>query len=160
MKKANKQLTKILGNDYQLEELTIPKNIYVLSEGKFYRVSSPSNAKPIEYLYVGKVKTCRSGGCSNVSGYSTEINSEFFNYFILYDNRYVIQLVSIFDYQASHGYEMTSTSWLKQFKGYDGTKELIYGRDIDAIAGATISGNATIADVEHKTKLLKKLIFN
>ncbi len=156
LKIPTKQLSKFFEKGYVLEVVSIPSNLHKLSEGTYYHVTHPTNFATNAYVYIGRVKTCRAGGC-NIQNTSSNGNSEYFDYFIIYNHYLVIQSVSIYDYQATHGYEMTNSTWLKQFKGYDGTKELVYGEDIDAIAGATISGNAALADIEHKTKLLKQI---
>jgi len=38
--------------------------------------------------------------------------------------------------------------WLRNFIGYSGSNSLVYGKDIDAVAGATISAQALIDDVK------------
>ena len=69
-----------------------------------------------------------------------------------------VQKVKVYDYQATHGQEITATNWLKQFKDYDTKTELIVGRNIDALSGATISVDATVSDIEHKTKILHRIM--
>jgi hypothetical protein len=156
VKIPDNQLSKHFKKGYVLEQINAPKNLIMNSEGAFFHVNNPIDLSINHFLYIGRVNTCRAGGCSTTNNLSAG-NSEYFDYFIIYNQYFIIQSVSIYNYQASHGYELTSSFWLKQFKGYDGSKELIYGEDIDAVAGATISGNAAIADIEYKTKLLKQI---
>jgi len=66
--------------------------------------------------------------------------------------------VKIYNYQASYGQEVTSSNWLKQFKNYTGKEELIVGRNIDAISGATISVDVAAFDIELRTNMLRKII--
>jgi Na+-translocating ferredoxin:NAD+ oxidoreductase RnfG subunit len=65
-----------------------------------------------------------------------------------------VQQVRIYNYQATHGQEITSKNWLRQFKNYTGEKELMAGKNIDAISGATISVDAIISDIEFITGAL------
>jgi len=66
-----------------------------------------------------------------------------------------VQLVEVYNYQATHGYEITAKGWLKQFVGYSAKDTLLVNKDIDGISGATISVFAITEDVQLKTRLLK-----
>ena len=152
------ELTKVNSKEVELKELSIaPELAGNIRLGKFYSITNQSFSLT-KYVYIGRINTCRAGGCSIKQNTKTNQDSEFFDYFIFFDANASIQLVKIFNYQASHGQEVTATSWLKQFKNYDGKKELVVGKNVDAISGATISVDATSLDIEHKTKLLKKIL--
>ncbi|WP_234408600.1 FMN-binding protein [Marinilabilia salmonicolor] len=84
-------------------------------------------------------------------------NSEYFDYFILFDAEKSVQVVKVFNYQATHGYEITSRGWLKQFAGHDGSESLQVNKNIDAISGATISVQAITEDVQRQTSLLQRM---
>jgi len=135
----------------QLKELDLTEiTKSQISMGKFYAVSkNPVN----RFVYIGRVNACRSGGCLDPSLID---EFEFFDYFILYDSTYTVQEVKVYNYQASHGQEITSKNWLKQFRKYDGTKKLETGKNIDGISGATTSVEAIVYDIEQKTKLLRE----
>jgi Na+-translocating ferredoxin:NAD+ oxidoreductase RnfG subunit len=123
--------------------------------GKFFEVNS--TAAKYKYIYTGRVNSCRTDGCS-VSGKEPDSgNAEYFDYFILFDEDKSVQVVKVFNYQATHGYEITSRGWLKQFVGHDGSNSLRVNKNIDAISGATISVHAITADVEMKTEILQRL---
>jgi Na+-translocating ferredoxin:NAD+ oxidoreductase RnfG subunit len=62
--------------------------------------------------------------------------------------------VKVFNYQATHGQEITAKSWLKQFIGYQGQKELKVNKDIDSISGATISTYAITEDINKRSAIL------
>jgi len=64
----------------------------------------------------------------------------------------------VYNYQATHGQEVTNKGWLKQFQGYDGSRSLTVGKSIDAISGATVSVLGITNDVQEKTRLLKQII--
>ncbi|KAF0129114.1 MAG: FMN-binding domain-containing protein [Bacteroidetes bacterium] len=154
-----KELETAAGTNFTIEELSIPpdiaKQIYL---GKYFSVHTNSQSTGRAYLFVGRVTTCRAGGCSINDNQLSAKESEFFDYYILYDSTCTIQKVKIFNYQATHGQEVTAKSWLRQFQGYRGESNLIVGKNVDAISGATISVEATAIDIEHKTSLLKLLL--
>jgi len=158
-KSLHKDLTKIIGLDVELKELTLPADIAkTIHHGKFYSVLEASNFSSVKYVYVGRVNTCRAGGCALKHIENSGGDSEFFDYFMFFDSTATVQLVKIYNYEASHGQEVTSSNWLKQFKNYNGNEELVAGRNIDAISGATISVDATTFDIEFRTTTLKKII--
>ena len=126
--------------------------------GKFFKVNS--DVSQIKYIYTGRVNSCRAGGCSISIELPKEEESEYFDYFILFDKDKTVILVKVFNYQATHGQEVTSKGWLKQFIGHDGKESLQVGKNVDAISGATISVYAITLDVEMKTTLLKKILFD
>ena len=107
------------------------------------------------YVYIGRVECCRSGGCDTPKS-DIALASEYFDYLIYFNTTLKVAAVKVYNYQATHGQEVTAKSWLKQFIGFDGTVNLEPGKDIDAISGATISVYAITADIEHKTRVLQK----
>ena len=137
-----------------ISEIPVDENIikeYKL-HGKFFEIQS--DVSQYKYIYTGRVNSCRAGGCS-VSGNTPEDGqSEYFDYFILFDIEKTVQLVKVYNYQASHGQEITAKGWLKQFQGHDGSKSLQVDKNIDAISGATISVYAITHDVEVRTAML------
>ncbi len=117
-------------------------------QGKFFKVPGTDN----KIVYVGRVNSCRVGGCSiDQDAYGP---SEYFDYFIFYDEHANIELVKIFNYAATHGHEVMAKGWLKQFRGFNHQKELEVGKNIDSISGATISVHAITEDISEKTKML------
>jgi hypothetical protein len=65
---------------------------------------------------------------------------------VIYNTDWVILQVEILVYRSDHGFEITNKRWLAQFKGSNGCG-LQYGKEIDALAGATISGNSLVSSV-------------
>ncbi|RMD72903.1 MAG: FMN-binding protein, partial [Bacteroidetes bacterium] len=123
--------------------------------GKFFEVTQPDAA--VRYVYVGRVNSCRAGGCSQPDAPTAEeLEHEYFDYFILFDAEVRVRAIRVYNYAASYGYEITAPGWLRQFIGYDGSRELAVGKDVDAITGATVSVYAITADVEAKTHQLKE----
>jgi hypothetical protein len=115
------------------------------------------NNEPIGWAYTRRVSSCRNGGCEG-SGPTAEVSvsHEYFDYYALLNTQYSILEIKVYNYAATHGQEICSKAWLKQFKGYDGSKHLQYGKDIDAISGATISGIALTEDIGTAVTILKK----
>lgn len=122
--------------------------------GKFFLIDS-SESNRYRYIYVGRVNSCRAGGCSAPQLVSENGHSEYFDYYILFDEKKSVRAVKVFNYNATHGHEVTAKGWLKQFIGHNGTKRLRVDKNIDAISGATISVYAITADIENRTKLLR-----
>ena len=160
-RRVSKSVEKTFGEEtYQLESLTADptENFASTYEGNFYRLKQNGEDETAGFLHIGRVKTCRTGGCG-APGTDTEQNSsEYFDYVILFDTATNIVLVKIFNYQATHGHEITARGWLKQFLGFSGRDSLEVGKDIDTISGATISVYAITSDVQYKTEKLKELI--
>ncbi|HKL34568.1 MAG TPA: FMN-binding protein [Tangfeifania sp.] len=160
-RRVSKSFEKTFGKEtYRLENLTANPGEDFTSgyEGNFYRLKQNGEDETAGFLHIGRVKTCRTGGCG-APGTDTEQNSsEYFDYVILFDTSANIELVKIFNYQATHGHEITARGWLKQFLGFSGRDSLEVGKDIDTISGATISVYAITSDVQYKTEKLKELI--
>ncbi|WP_010665115.1 FMN-binding protein [Marinilabilia salmonicolor] len=136
-----------------LSEVCLPDSIQNTFTGKFFEISPAGDQ--YKYVYAGRVNSCRSGGCSAQG--EPAGNSEYFDYFILFDAEKSVQVVKVFNYQATHGYEITSRGWLKQFAGHDGSESLQVNKNIDAISGATISVQAITEDVQRQTSLLQRM---
>ncbi len=127
--------------------------------GKYFQVKVPSHDNVQLYLYVGRVNSCRAGGCSSASGQTVQnIEYEYFDYFIVFRNDATVLLVKVFNYEATHGQEITSKGWLKQFSGFSPGKQLKIGKNIDAISGATVSVFAITLDIQDKTLKLKSIL--
>jgi hypothetical protein len=126
-------------------------------QGQFFRIQG---AVKSGYAWVGRVNSCRSGGCSGnqQTAVPADPAGEYFDYFILFDASANVASVRVFNYQATHGHGIMSRGWLRQFNGYSGEKKLEPGKNVDGISGATISVRALAADIEHKTMLLRGLV--
>ncbi len=137
-----------------LQPLPVPH--YGPTPGKYFEIRTPGSE--VRYVYVGRVNSCRTGGCDDPGKPvdPKELESEFFDYFLLFDEAVRVRAVRVYNYEASYGYEITAPGWLRQFLGYDGTRELIVGKDVDAITGATVSVYAITADVEARTQQLQE----
>ncbi len=137
-----------------LQPLPVPH--YGPTPGKYFEIRTPESE--VRYVYVGRVNSCRTGGCNEPDKPIDpgQLESEFFDYFLLFDETVHVRAIRVYNYEASYGYEITAPGWLRQFLGYDGTRELIVGKDVDAITGATVSVYAITADVETRTRQLQE----
>lgn len=122
--------------------------------GKFFIVKCPGTEEIS--VYIGRVNSCRTGGCSDPSDTGIDVPHEYFDYFIIFDSLKKVKVVRVFNYEATHGHEVIIKKWLDQFSGYDCNKQLRVGKEVDSISGATISVNAIVTDVKEKTMLLSK----
>lgn len=146
-----------LNGTSDLEELRFPDSGTIENiHGKFFQTRDENHQSPVRYAYVGRVNSCRTGGCAAPGNITGEIGYEYFDYFILYDASGNILQTKVFNYQATHGQEITARGWLKQFDGYSGKSDLRVGHEIDAISGATISVYAITQDIKEKTQLLQQ----
>lgn len=157
-KSLRKEMLKLSGTDLsELKEVSISDlsdGFHV--QGKYFVLDEPSGLK--KYVYVGRVNSCRQGGCSNpIQSMSIE-TPEYFDYLVVFDANLLVQQVKVYNYQATHGQEITNKGWLKQFQGYDGKRTLTVGKSIDAISGATVSVQGITTDIQEKTRLLKLII--
>lgn len=151
----HRELSSIFGEkDYTMKELSHGDSSGKSSQinGKFFNITGAEEETITVYL--GRVNSCRAGGCSNQSLTDMKTESEYFDYFILFDSEKKVKLVRVFNYAATHGQEVSVKRWLDQFAGHNGAKPLRVGKEIDAISGATISVYAIVADVQEKTMLL------
>ena len=114
----------------------LPLNGSINKIGKFFEIENGTN---VSYAYAGRVNSCRAGGCTPNISISLVETYEFFDYFILFDSAAKIVLVRVYNYEATHGQEITLPAWLKQFIGYNGSTQLVVGKNVNAISGATIS---------------------
>lgn len=141
-----------------IEEINIPASVSKANRinGKYFLIKDDI-VSHYKYIYVGRVNTCRAGGCSIANNITNDGYSEYFDYYILFNANKTVQAVNVFNYQATHGQEITAKGWLKQFIGHNSSEPLQIDKNIDAISGATISVYAITFDVEIKTDILYKL---
>jgi Na+-translocating ferredoxin:NAD+ oxidoreductase RnfG subunit len=80
-----------------------------------------------------------------------------FDYLVLFDENLVIKTSKILVYREDYGGEIGSKRWLKQFNGKKPSDELVYGDNIMAISGATISVKSMTNAVNNVLKSIKIL---
>ncbi len=162
IKRIDKTLSKIWkGHDLKRDKIIIPDSIddelnFVAQKNGIYSIGNTSETLGI--MYVGRVKSCRIGGCASPFSNEKPTDHEHFDYMIIFEptNLQVLK-IEVLDYQATYGFEICSPSWLKQFIGYNGNSPLEYGGEIQALSGATISGIAITDDVAQVSKYMMDL---
>ena len=80
-----------------------------------------------------------------------------FDYIVLFNPELSIVKAKVLIYREDHGRQIGSQRWLKQFIGLAPTNELIYGENIDAISGATISASSMTKAVDALLHDLKEI---
>lgn len=147
LKKINKAVTKI----FKVEEFDVVdddlfnlKNCF--ENGCWLKITS--KGKDLGRVYIGRVNSCHAGGCSIEPGDESSLSFEFFDYFLLVDNSGEVLWVKVYNYQATQGHEVMSRGWLNQFKGLTKNDKLVFGQDIEAISGATVSASAITANIQ------------
>jgi len=81
---------------------------------------------------------------------------EYFDYLLAFAPDFSVLGLTITVYRSSHGAAICQKKWLSQFEAYAG-EELTLGKDIDAVAGATISATAMVKDMKRCYKLMISL---
>jgi len=76
-----------------------------------------------------------------------------FDFMIIYNFNYELELVKILVYRSEYGAEITAKNWLKQFN-HKQTDSLKYGSDIQAISGATFSAISITKNINRINELL------
>jgi len=153
-KSLQKEVNKVFKSDIlllnQIDTYQIQDTIqYFL----IYKILDNKNL--LGYSYLSRVNSCRSEGCSfNII--QEKKSFEYFDYFVILDTSLNIKKVNVNNYQATHGQEICSKSWLKQFISKNSESTIKYGKNIDAISGATVSANNMVIDIKNKLRLLKK----
>jgi hypothetical protein len=91
---------------------------------------------------------------------SAKGRNDWFDFIIIYNPALIIERVEILVYRSDRGVEIMNKKWLAQFIGTNGC-DLQYGKDIDAVSGATLSANSltsSIASVCNDLQLIRDMI--
>lgn len=123
------------------------------ADAAYYCIKSED--KTLGYVYVGRVNSCRRGGCS-IDGNNKSDEFEYFDYYFVADRSGTIKKVKVYNYQATQGHEIMGWGWLRQFIGISGDEKLVVGKDIEAISGATVSAVAITDDIQYQQQYLKE----
>ncbi|MEJ2594638.1 MAG: FMN-binding protein [bacterium] len=143
MEKAIRKVWKI--SDFQLVKESDGDGRYCSEMGCWFRVTA--SGEDLGRIYVGRVNSCRSGGCT-VNMKEEEVAFEFFDYFLLTDMSGEVKWVKVFNYQATQGHEVMSRGWLNQFRGLTSEIHPVFGEDNEALSGATVSAKAITQDIQ------------
>lgn len=82
-----------------------------------------------------------------------------FDFMIIYNTNFEIELIKVLVYRSDYGSEITAKRWLSQF--YSKQKDsLKYGSDIQAISGATVSASSLTESVNRVNKIIRENLRN
>ena len=99
---------------------------------------------------------CVIGGCSINN--TAENRYEQFYILSVYDRQNKLIRLNVLDYPGEHGYEITTKWWLKQFFGDISVKHK-YGKNIDALGGATISARSVVDEVNGINSIIESISY-
>lgn len=78
---------------------------------------------------------------------------DYFDYLLAFAPDLSVRGLTITVYRSSHGAAICQKKWLSQFEAYAG-EEIILGKEIDAVAGATISATSLVKDIQRCYRLI------
>ena len=140
----SKKLYKVIEKTWsvtspEIEKIPADDKVYIAqNDFSVFKVSSNSQIKG--YLYLTRAKG----------------RFDYFDYVILFNPNFEIEKVEVILYRSQYGGEISGKNWLKQFLGMKNeTKE--YGKEINAISGATISGKAITNGINESISIMTKL---
>jgi len=82
-----------------------------------------------------------------------------FDFMIIYSSKLEVDLVQLLVYRSEHGGEISGEKWLRQFVSSSSIKELSFGKDVEAISGATLSGVSITNAINSLNKVVARLRF-
>ncbi|MGB1971889.1 MAG: FMN-binding protein [Flavobacteriaceae bacterium] len=80
-----------------------------------------------------------------------------FEYLVLFDPTFIIKKASVLVYREDYGGEIASKRWLSQFVNKQDKSTFVYGDNISAISGATISVQSMTTSMNHVFSSLKQV---
>ena len=86
-----------------------------------------------------------------------KIVDNYLNYFpvFVFDSKGSVLRAEILEVNTIKGSEINSRRWLNQFTGYAGAP-IRFGREIDGISGATLSGISMVKEIKYYHNLVKQ----
>ncbi len=136
-KKMQKEITKVFScKDFKLEELTgtqgfqFEKSTFLLDH-KIFKIDRASEL--LGYAFVGTAPS----------------KTDAFEYLIIFDPNFIQKKAKILVYREDYGGEISSSRWLSQFMDSSPEAQFVYGDNISAISGATISVKSMTNSINH-----------
>ena len=141
-RKIGRTIEKVFNSaTFQLVEKNKP-DVNCVNESFSKQFTVTDKGKTLGNVYIRRVHTCDPEACreNSTKSPSTNLNDlEYFDYFMIMDTDTVIQNITVYNYQATHGHDVAKRNWLSQFIGQPNNTYFEYGENIDAISGATVS---------------------
>lgn len=156
-KRIHKKLNKFFDDsEYEKNVLHIHDSITSKTNSYFYELTSKKDDEKA-IMIITIANACRIGGCD----VEHEDGDEFEQFYLysIYNNNGELLDIKILDYQAEHGYEVTSKWWLKQFKKSWG-EHFEYNKNVDGISGATVSVKSMIREMNNLQEILRTQVLS
>jgi len=145
-KKAAKEINKFYEiENFSKEFISISNKVNSITLSEFgnenlFKITS--NKKLLGYGYIGNAPSKTAD----------------FDYLVLFDSDFIITKSKVLVYREEYGGEIGSKRWLKQFIGKSiNSSELVYGKTIVPISGATISVRSMTIAINNLLKSIDKL---
>jgi Na+-translocating ferredoxin:NAD+ oxidoreductase RnfG subunit len=148
-KKIDKLVKKVFKKEdsLSLKPFNLPVEFRDQSHIELFTITKDSTKRG--FVAVTLANGCEEGGCSAADlGEDNEFTDKYEQYYFatVFDVKGKILRVKVIEYDSDYGYEIMSRGWLKQFTSSK-NDEFIYGKNIDAIAGATVTGESIVSEV-------------
>lgn len=95
-----------------------------------------------------RVEDKSKGVCGYLCYAQAKGRYEYFDFVAVFDTERVLRNVKITTYRSEYGYGIQNPSWLRQLAGWRPGNPLEYGKNVDAVSGATLSGQSLIDDLK------------
>lgn len=144
-KKLNKTVTalfpegKISFKKLNLSESVTDDTEVLNADGKWFEISNKTNT--LGWMFIDRIWG----------------RQHQFEYVMFADSGLRIINVTILSYPETQGTAVTEKEWLNRFNGLSPEKLPEYGKSVDAVSGATISGTSLSESVSKSLKLLEKM---
>ena len=109
-----------------------------------------------EYLFHVARSGQRIDGYAHLGRAPTRYST--FTFAVLFDPRGTITRAEVIEYLETNGSGIRSRVFLRQFEGMDSRSGFRFGRDIDAVTGASISSRSLASGVHRAAVLLSELV--
>ena len=146
-KNIQKKVNKVVKATFEIEAFTLdaimfPEDVVKILPSEFgnenfFKVLDNDELKG--YAYISKAPS----------------KTDQFDYLVVFDEELIIKSSKILVYREDYGGEIGSKRWLKQLIGKTQNDELIYGDNIAAISGATISVRSMTTAVNNLLESIK-----
>ena len=133
------EITSFKKEIIMVDTANYPEGMVDLAEDRLFKIME--NNVVLGYGYLGETASMK----------------RMFDYLILFNADLSIKKAKVLIYREEHGRQIGSQRWLKQFIGLTVGDPLVYGENIDAISGATISANSMTLAVGKVLQSIKKL---
>lgn len=135
VEKLDKKINKKLGKEFNEIELIKTQISTTNNQTYWYTLADKLTKKQLGYLCVTQAKS----------------RSDVFEYMIIFDTDKKIKAVDVLTYREEYGGEIGSKRFLNQFVGKSSKTPLHLNKEINGIAGATISCNSITNSISEMT---------